>query len=66
MKGLTVYVHPCNDSYMSTQTLEVRFTAKRACYWDNASHRWITFGRDKAQELIALGQAIELKAGQWI
>lgn len=50
----------------TTQTLEVRFTAKRACRWDNASHRWITISRETAEALLATGQAVELKAGEWI
>lgn len=45
---------------------EIRFTAKRAARWDNHSHRWITISQDAAREMIALGQAVELKAGQWI
>lgn len=65
-KGLTVYVHPCNDSYMSTQTLEVRFTAKRALYWNGPNARWQGIARDKATALIALGQAVELKEGEWV
>jgi hypothetical protein len=50
----------------TNQVLEVRFTAKRALYWNGANRRWQTIGRDKATALIALGQAIELKEGQWI
>lgn len=49
----------------TTTATEVRFTAKRACRWDNHSHRWITISQDTARELIALG-AVELKKGQWI
>ena len=53
--------------YMNTnQVLEVRFTAKRALVWNNGNHRWQTIARDEALALIALGQAVELKAGQWI
>jgi hypothetical protein len=50
----------------SNQVLEVRFTAKRAAFWNTGNQRWTTISRDKAQALIALGQAVELKAGEWI
>ena len=50
---------------MTTQTIEVRFTAKRALYWNAGNGRWQGIGRDKARDLIALGQAVELKAGEW-
>ncbi|HKY58327.1 MAG TPA: hypothetical protein VJL80_09840 [Aeromicrobium sp.] len=50
----------------SNQPLEVRFTAKRALYWNGGNRRWQSIGRDKARALIALGQAIELTDGQWI
>lgn len=50
----------------TNEVAEVRFTAKRALRWDNASHRWITIARDTARDLIALGQAVELKKGEWI
>lgn len=50
----------------SNQILEVRFTAKRALYWNTGNMRWQGIGRDKAAELIALGQAVELKKGEWI
>lgn len=50
----------------TNQVTEVRFTAKRALRWDNAGHRWIAIARDTAREMIALGTAVELKAGQWI
>jgi hypothetical protein len=50
----------------TNQILEVRFTAKRALYWNNGNQRWVAMPRDKATALIALGQAVELKAGQWI
>jgi hypothetical protein len=49
----------------TTQILEVRFTAKRACYWNGGIGRWITISRDRATALIALGQAVELKEGEW-
>lgn len=48
----------------TTQILEVRFTAKRALYWTGI--RWNGIARDKARDLIALGQAVELKEGEWI
>jgi len=48
----------------SNQIAEVRFTAKRACIW--SGQRWTTISRDKATEMIALGQAVELKDGEWI
>lgn len=67
MKPLTGVIHPCNDSRMNTnQVLEVRFTAKRALIWNNGNHRWQTINRDEATAMIALGTAVELKAGQWI
>lgn len=54
----------CNDSYMNTNTaaaqLEVKFTAKRACYWNAGNRRWQGIGRDKATVLIALGQAVDI------
>ena len=50
----------------TTHPLEVRFTAKRALYWNTGSNRWIGMSADKARDLIALGQAIELKAGEWV
>lgn len=51
---------------MTTNTLEVRFTAKRALYWNTGNRRWQGIARDKAVAMIALGQAVELKDGQWI
>lgn len=60
-----MYVHPWLDSHMTTTT-EIRFTAKRALVWNNGNHRWQTIARDTAEALIASGQAVELKAGQWI
>lgn len=50
----------------TNQPLEVRFTAKRALYWNGGNKRWAGIARDKAQALIALGQAVELKDGEWI
>lgn len=51
--------------YMNSNHIaEVRFTAKRACIWKN--QRWITISRDTAAAMIALGQAIELKEGEWV
>lgn len=49
----------------TAKVFEVRFTAKRALYWNGDCHRWIAIGRDKARGLIALGQAVELKDGEW-
>lgn len=46
--------------------LEVRFTAKRAVRWCNDNQRWVAIGRDEARDLIALGQAVELKKGEWV
>lgn len=46
------------------QIHEVRFTAKRACIWDRGINRWKTISRENAHELIALGQAVEVK--KWI
>lgn len=58
---LTDVLTPCNDSYMnSNQLLEVRFTAKRASYWNNGNCRWVAIGRDKARALVALGQAVDI------
>lgn len=52
---------------MNTNTVtEVRFTAKRALYWNTGNRRWQGIARDEAQALIALGQAVELKDGEWI
>ena len=50
----------------SNEVTEIRFTAKRALYWNAGNGRWQGMARDKAQALIALGQAVELKKGQWI
>jgi hypothetical protein len=50
----------------TNQVTEVRFTAKRALVWNNGNHRWQTIARDEAAAMIALGTAVELKAGQWI
>lgn len=50
---------------MTTKT-EIHFTAKRALYWNAGNRRWQTIGREKAEALIATGQAVELKAGEWI
>lgn len=47
----------------SNRIHEVRFTAKRACIWKG--QRWITISRDTATAMIALGQAVELKEGEW-
>jgi len=47
----------------TNRVAEVRFTAKRACIW--RGQRWITISRDKATAMIALGQAVELKEGEW-
>lgn len=44
------------------QPLEVRFTAKRASVWNNGNMRWVAIGRDKARELISLGQAVDITA----
>lgn len=44
----------------SNQKLEVRFTAKRASYWNTGNMRWQAMGRDKAQALVALGQAVDI------
>lgn len=46
----------------TTQTLAVRFTAKRASYWNHANKRWQAIGRDRATLLIATGQAEEISA----
>jgi len=50
----------------SNQKLEVRFTAKRALYWNTGNGRWVTINRDKAAAMVATGEAVELKAGEWI
>lgn len=44
----------------SNEITEVRFTAKRASYWNTGNMRWQTMGRDKAQALVALGLAVDL------
>lgn len=44
----------------TNEILEVRFTAKRASAWNNGNHRWVAIGRDKALELVALGQAVDI------
>jgi hypothetical protein len=57
----------CYDKSMNTNTVtEIRFTAKRALVWNNENHRWVGIARDKAVAMIALGEAVELKKGQWI
>lgn len=64
---LTNVLTPCEDLHMSSnQPLEVRFTAKRALYWNGANRRWQGIARDKATAMIALGEAVELKAGEWV
>lgn len=51
----------CHDLHMTTnEIMEVRFTAKRASVWNNGNHRWVAIGRDKALELVVLGQAIDI------
>lgn len=50
----------------TTATEEIRFTAKRALIWNGPNHRWINIGREKAAAMIASGQAVELKEGEWI
>jgi hypothetical protein len=50
---------------MTTTTTEIRFTAKRACRWDNVMHRWITISQETAQALIAMG-AMDLTDKRWI
>lgn len=50
---------------MTTKT-EIRFTAKRALVWNNGNHRWQSIARDAAELMIATGQAVELKKGEWI
>ena len=50
----------------STALTEVRFTAKRAQVWNNGNRRWTAISRDKAVALIAFGQAVELKDGEWV
>jgi hypothetical protein len=50
---------------MTTKT-EIRFTAKRALYWNTGNRRWQTIARDTAEAMLASGQAVELKAGEWI
>lgn len=50
----------------TNRVLEVRFTAQRALYWNTGNRRWQGIGRDKAAALIALGQAVELKDGEWV
>lgn len=44
----------------TNEVIEVRFTAKRASRWCNGNHRWITIGREKAETMVALGQAVDL------
>lgn len=64
-KPLDVCQYVCQDTHMTTKT-EIHFTAKRALYWNAGNRRWQTIGREKAEALIATGQAVELKAGEWI
>lgn len=42
------------------QVTEVRFTAKRASYWNNGNQRWQAISTDKAREMISTGQAVEV------
>lgn len=64
---LTGVLHRRTVLYMNTNEItEIRFTAKRACYWNGRCGRWITISRDKATALIATGQAVELTEGMWI
>jgi hypothetical protein len=50
----------------SNEVTEVRFTAKRAMRWSNGNQRWVAINRDEARQMVALGQAVELKVGEWI
>lgn len=50
----------------NNEVTEIRFTAKRASYWNTGNMRWQAISRETAQALLATGQAIELKKGQWI
>ena len=50
---------------IDTAPHEVRFTAKRACIWNGINRRWYTISQDKARLMIATGEAIELKEGEW-
>lgn len=50
----------------TNQITEVRFTAKRACYWNTGNRRWQAIARDTASAMIALGAAVELKDGEWV
>lgn len=44
----------------TTEVTEVRFTAKRASYWNSGNRRWQAIGRDKATAMVALGQAVDV------
>ena len=58
---------PCIVFYMSNhEVTEIRFTAKRALRWSNGNQRWVAINRDEARQMISLGQAVELQAGQWV
>lgn len=39
---------------------EVRFTAKRASYWNNGNRRWQAISRETAKMLVATGQAQDI------
>ncbi len=58
---LTFVLTMCEDSYMNTnQVSEVRFTAKRAVYWNNGNRRWQGIARDTAMLLVQSGRAVDL------
>lgn len=44
----------------NTAPTEVKFTAKRAQYWNAGNMRWQGIARDKATALVALGLAVDL------
>lgn len=50
----------------SNEATEVRFTAKRAVYWNTGNQRWQAINRDKATALVALGQATDLTNAEWV
>lgn len=49
----------------TTAPIAVRFTEKRASYWNGGNRRWQAIGRDKARAMIATGQAEELPKELW-
>ena len=53
-------MNPTTTTTTTTAPLEVRFTAKRASYWNTGNRRWQGIARDKATAMVALGTAVDI------